>query len=140
MEATNDRFKFRAWNKEWGEMVYTTTGHDWFNKRDFAPWLFDVGFSHYPTDEWEIMQCSTLSDREGNLIYEDDIVETELKRVGIIRFSHGIFGVEWLNYIETQDMVGSWGQLHNLRRMDDGFNEKVKVIGNVHENTELCEK
>jgi uncharacterized phage protein (TIGR01671 family) len=30
--------------------------------------------------------------------------------------------------------------LHNLRRFDDGFNAKIEVIGNIHDNPELLEE
>jgi len=84
-------------------------------------------------------EFTSLPDKKSKRIYENDIARTELGRLGIVRFSHGMFGIEWINYIENQDMVGSWGQLHNLRRMDDGFNGNVEIIGNIHDNPELLE-
>jgi hypothetical protein len=73
--ANADRFKFRAWHKEWDEMVYSRSGHGWFDKRGFSLWFFDVGFSYYPKDDgWIIMQSMDRRDKHGKLIYEGDIV------------------------------------------------------------------
>lgn len=53
--------KFRAWNPDWDEMVYSGL-EIIFDKREFYPFGFEVGFSHYPTEGWTIMQYTGLKD------------------------------------------------------------------------------
>jgi hypothetical protein len=30
-------------------------------------------------------------------------------------------------------MLGSWGQEHNLRTLDDGYYKEIVVVGNIYE-------
>jgi len=83
-------------------------------------------------------QYTGLKDKNGVKIFEGDIVKSEVS-IGDVQFSHGMFGIEWRRAKADKSMVGSWGQLHNLRRMDDGFNKGVEVIGNCFDNPELLE-
>lgn len=87
-------------------------------------------------------QFTSLKDKNGIEIYEGDIIcnfeyTKSLDFRGIVKFSHGVFGAEWLVNIESKSMVGSWGQNHNLRRLDDDIIERQIVIGNIYENPEL---
>ena len=44
---------------------------------------------------------------------------------------------EWLSNVKSQSIVGSWGQKHNLRKLDDDILERQIIVGNVYENPEL---
>ena len=55
---------------------------------------------------------------------------------GDVQCDYGVFGVEWTNFKKDKRMVGGFGQLHNLRRFDDGLADKIKVIGNIYDNKE----
>jgi uncharacterized phage protein (TIGR01671 family) len=82
-----------------------------------------------------------LKDKNGKDIYEGDILCNDEYHTwewrGVVKFSHGVFGAEWLSNVKSQSMVGSWGQKHNLRRLDDDIIERQIVIGNIYENPEL---
>jgi len=134
--ASDDRFSFRAWHKEWSEMVYSTTDHDWFNKRSFEPWNFLVGFSGYPQDDgWIFMQSMGRRDKHGVLIYDGDIIDLKMEfrayegadpeyRIitGQIIFEGGGFwfhGSGW--------SINDW---HFFNASD------FDVIGNIYENPE----
>jgi len=88
-----------------------------------------------------IGQFTGLYDKNGREIWEGDIVchyeHLTWEWRGVIKFSHGVFGSEFLSNIKNQSMVGSWGQKHNLRRLDDDILDRYIVIGNIHENPEL---
>lgn len=115
--------KFRAWHKDFGEMVYTK-GNSIYGKREFSPFVFEVGFSHYPEQEWEIMQWTGLKDNAGKEIYEGDIIDYgDMYGEKEISFLGGSFGV--LNRSKEGTSFGSY-------KIDDGY-----VIGNVHEHPEL---
>lgn len=88
-----------------------------------------------------VRESTGLKDKNGIEIYEGDIIcndeyQTWVWR-GVVKFSHGVFGAEWLSNVKSQSMVGSWGQKHNLRKLDDDIVERQIVIGNIYENPEL---
>ena len=94
-------------------------------------------------DEKTIGQYIGMKDIEGNKIFEWDLCSLYTDRIGLIQFSHGVFGINF-NYKENLDpdyvkgmMYGSWGQNHNLRKLDDlgqwkndGVDSKLKIKGN----------
>lgn len=89
-------------------------------------------------------QFTGLTDKNGNKIFEGDIVVTRYPEgdicvIGDVQFDSGVFGVEWTNHKKSKSMVGSWGQNHNLRRFDDDIINHIEVIGNIHDNPELLE-
>lgn len=122
--------KFRAWDEKQKYMAYQGTP-DLETLQSF--------FHHFGNKP--LMQFIGLSDMNGKEIYEGDIIcnyqYQEWDWRGVIKFSHGIFGAEWLSNIKNQSMVGSWGQRHNLRKLDDDILERNIVIGNIYENPEL---
>lgn len=89
-------------------------------------------------------QFTGLTDKNGNKIFEGDIVVTRYPEgdicvIGDVQFDSGVFGVEWTNHKKSKSMVGSWWQNHNLRRFDDDIINHIEVIGNIHDNPELLE-
>lgn len=98
-------------------------------------------------DVWNVLplkyvrQSIGLKDKNGVEIYEGDILCNDKYQTwewrGVVKFSHGVFGAEWLSNVKSQSMVGSWGQKHNLRKLDDDIVERQIIIGNIYENPEL---
>lgn len=87
-------------------------------------------------------QFTGFTDKNGKMIFEGDIAVVrytngEICSIGDIQFDCGVFGVEWTVHKKSRSMVGSWGQLHNLRRLDDDLINHIEVIGNIHDNPEL---
>lgn len=89
-------------------------------------------------------QWTGLTDKSGIKIFLGDIVCTrygdrEICCIGDVQFCYGAYGAEWTDYKKNKGMVGSWGQLHNLRRFDDDIINHIEVIGNIHDNFELLD-
>lgn len=88
-------------------------------------------------------QYTGLTDKNGKKIFEGDIVclvyGDKMLSTGDVQFDYGVFGVEWTTFKKNKGMVGGFGQLHNLRRFDDGLADRIKVIGNIYDNPKLLE-
>ena len=87
-------------------------------------------------------QYTGLTDKNGTKIFEGDIVVTrytngKICSIGDIKFDCGVFGAEWTVHKKHKTLVGAWGQLHNLRRLDDDVINHIEVIGNIHDNPEF---
>ena len=112
--------KFRAWHNDFGEMVYTGKNYE-FGKREFTPFLFEVGFSNYPQSDWVIMQYTGLKDKDGKEIYESDIDQDG----GRIFYNESIaaFQIDYGGDVDIADMedVDKW----------------MVVSGNIYESPEL---
>lgn len=43
-------------------------------KREYVPFEFGIGFSHFDENALTLMLCTGLSDKDGNPVYEGDII------------------------------------------------------------------
>ena len=120
----NDRFKFRAWNKETKTMHYKAeqaydcmTGTPLFYKSSFGDVLDD--------ENYIVEQCTGLKDKNGKLIYEGDVLSDYdgfkiLVRWDDLELKYGFVPVLKNN---TEDL--------------DIYPNECEVIGNIHQNPEL---
>lgn len=118
-----DRFKFRAWDSD--ESKYATDDDICFDTGGECECVYDllkVNDSFYV-----IEQCTGLKDKNGKLIYEDDIVRLQLSYDEnlSVEYSEGSF-----------NLVGNYG-FRTLLRI---YKNDCEVVGNIHENPELLEE
>lgn len=126
---------FRGKRTDNGEWVYggiTLNGEQAFiifNEKNGMGTLREV-------DPATVGQFTGLCDKNGAKIFEGDLIGgADVSNRGDVQFSNGVFGVEWNFAKEIKSMVCSWGQLHNLRTMDDDIITRLEVIGSVHDTT-----
>lgn len=129
--------KFRAFDKKTSK-IYGVGLLDYYH--DVA-WLDDVIEDECVTvatrklSEIELMQSTGLKDKNGQEIFEGDIVQFEdcytetyfsYINKGIIEWSQGSFTVTNRDFIEMEDLL-------------DGEILDVTIIGNIYENQDILE-
>lgn len=144
-------FKFRAWDEKLKVMITLDTSEEELDelceKDDYPSYLYEVD-EWYPVREIDIlfyfnyllknerlkfMQSTGLKDKNGEEIYESDIVIAWSQGVkGIFEIKRRIDGL-WLLYPAWKD-----GQFWYLRPTEDG-RESCEVIGNIYANKDLLE-
>jgi uncharacterized phage protein (TIGR01671 family) len=118
-----------------------------------------TGINFYEIDSNTICQCTGLKDKNGNLIWENDIVDF-LGHKGTVVFECGSFGIAYKTSIdwngieanikpitgcdnrlyacENDNYISLWEIYWNFNDEDDSVNT-VEVIGNIFDNKELLE-
>lgn len=106
-----------------------------------------------------ICQCAGCSDKTGEIIFENDIVDF-LGHRGIVKFECGSFGIAYEKHIdwneiqanimpltgcentlyacENDNYISLWEIYWNFNDEDDSLST-VEVIGNIFDNPELLE-
>lgn len=119
-----DRFKFRAWDKEYDSMVYDI---ERAAENDIGDSFWHFLFF---SDQYHIMQCTGLKDKNGKLIYEGDIVSAGAEHATIVWHK---FAFQALQGWEQE------GRIYQtlLQLKDDMI---LEVIGNIYENPDLLKE
>lgn len=131
----NDRFKFRVWNKE--DKILHYGAENTYDYLGGSPKIFEETFGSLlsKTDEWEVEQCTGLKDKNGNLIYEGDVIQFTHNRgyftnkgdIRVIEFSAFRFcGFGWRSRPENNVEFA----------LTESAAKKCMVIGNIHEQAE----
>lgn len=130
--------KFRAWLKDDKKMIDVDEIHFDNGQLDF---IGDAITFMRNADEIELMQSTGLFDKNGQEIFEGDIIDTTDYEGGLSSVGNPLVKVESDKYgfIVTGDFPCS---PITLKEFEDGrkfAGVKVKIIGNVYENPELLE-
>lgn len=122
----NRDIKFRAWDEELGEMLYTES-EEWFD--DGVYFRFN---KHEEELRHDLMRYTGLKDENGKEIYEGDILSIKIysrdkiivQCKALVEFKDGCFGV-------------IWGYDKSFLSLKSFFNTKFEVVGNKCENPEI---
>ena len=160
----NPRFKFRVWNNKHNRYIVDShypigSDHSIVIKQDGRAYNLGLGdYEDYSNmHSWAVMeeftdcileQCTGLKDKNGNLIYEGDIVRHSYSGKGVVSFGKytGCFAAGWENiyvdlfgwYLDDYYEPDDCGRLRvNLDNTHDSITEEdasdFEIIGNVHE-------
>lgn len=124
-------FKFRAWiqkaNIGEGFMLYPNDKEtDYFivgNGDGFGA-VHDEDWLN--SDDYKIMQCTGLKDKNGKEIYEGDILKISEQNIGIVDYR-----ISTCSFC-LMSKIGEYQTDHLF-----GADEFAEVIGNIYENSEL---
>lgn len=124
----NSRFKFRVWDKDRkcffndDEVVIYPNGEVSFFNAD------------YDFAETVVNQCTGLKDKNGQLIYENDLIKCPS---GIYRIAVDDFGL-WVAICNNNPFegVGEWSDMVKEYAFNQE-NVELEVLGNIHQNPEL---
>lgn len=111
-----DRFRVRAWNEIGKYYLYDVQNSIYSHNRQ--RYTFVDAVNKELLKKWKLEQCSGIRDKNGQLIYEGDIVRWHYGNV-LIKFIY--------------DDVFSFAGLC-------GVDESIEIIGNIHKNPELLEE
>ena len=131
----NDRFRFRAWDKQDKELIYEAENtYDCQSYNGHTIWHDNFACLLDDKERYTVEQCTGLKDKNGRLIYENDFVKITGDVMTMpLKYLDCLFKVIWADIgfcfetINENDGLG----------FCDCF--EYEVIGNIHENPELLE-
>ena len=127
----NDRFRFRVWDIKRRAMLYDTYYENMYLNIDEGYLYKEDGPSNMPyttsiDDDYILMQCTGLKDKNGKLIYEGDILRRE---------ENGWCARVWWD----NDSIGFRAGLPSMPGwfISPDYFRCNENIGNIYENPEL---
>ena len=138
-----DRCFFRAWCREVGKMVHFKEGSiNLVQQKDNmskAGLFFPLQGDQFYFASYETMQSVGIKDKNGKLIYEDDLVEDDEGRLFSIKFSTH-FQETRLYPVNAKAKKSAAGYGSEKGKPILGWiypRMELKVVGNIYENKEL---
>ena len=132
--------KFRVWDKNDKRISIYPQMIDFYNKRigymqyqtEYMPdtsYSFPVGFEEFEYSE--LMEWTGLCDKNGEEIYEGDIVKLKNNHgIGVVKYydEWGAFVVENVKFKPSVVLGISY------------YKEEIEILGNIYENPELIKE
>ena len=130
----------RVDNGEWvkGTYLHLITGHDYIC--DGSTVDFDDTHYRYKVSSKTVGQYTGLTDKNGNKIFEGDIVDVEydINYTGVAAHRIGSFSVVFKKGCFMKDKITKVNEEKGLYHFIPS--DKCAVIGNIHDNPELLEQ
>lgn len=153
-----DTYLYKAKSKDNGEWVQGYLSYPFCTKKDNKSYYFyakdGLGFFRCVVDASTICQCTGLKDKNGKLIWENDILMSHENPKDIVKIVYGKFAVIDIEALEAIDNVIGW---HYEVIKTDALSEckpfclsmpltdeyiktcEFEVVGNIFDNKELLE-
>jgi uncharacterized phage protein (TIGR01671 family) len=132
MQMNNDRFKFRVWdcliNEYRKEGTVQLSGNG-------QPFIIDGNMQPQDIDNVIIEQCTGLTDKNGKLIYEGDILRATCSDGTHIDYPVGWWDGAFHLYYIDKEMIAETGTIQFCLRGLVTVAHCIfrEVIGNIHE-------
>lgn len=121
-----DRFKFRIFDKKLNKI--SNWGDNPYHNMEIVNMICSDNPEYNSDNNFSIMQCTGLKDKNGKLIFEGDIVDIlpEVETTGIIKWSDDL-----ARFVIVYENIQC--------DFDNYYGYELEVIGNIYENPELLE-
>lgn len=132
----NDRYLFKAKridNGEWVEGLYTYCDRKYYI-RLITDETSRYKKSFFEVDPTTICQCTGLKDKNGKLIWENDIVKDEKGNFYKAFWQNNYYQFSWICVKADVLPIGSKWDLWSFKSFE------IEVIGNGFDNPELLER
>lgn len=128
----NDRFKFRVWDSSANAYVPRSQ----FILLSDGTLIQEIGGEEVIWESTQPEFCTGLKDKNGKLIYENDLIKCPN---GVYRIAVDDFGLWTAIYKNNpfKDVV-EWSDIVKNYAFNQE-NVEIEVIGNIHENKDLLE-
>lgn len=129
-----NRYLFKGKRKDNGKWVFGDLVHSVYKIGDTCVGQYGNEVGMHEVDPGTICQCTGLKDKNGKLIWENDICDRKEKYPEIVKYNEG----DW-----TLDYSYSKSKKNGYCYCNLGFYAErkcVEVIGNRFDNPELLEK
>lgn len=129
------QIKFRGKRLDNGEWVYGDLVH---TIKDTLILPIDEGWNQYSVNSETVGQFTGLFDKNGKEIYEGDIVKTPLLDPIFGDILSDAFDNAPIEFSNGSFVVSYYNGNHKIYIQD--LYDKIKVIGNIHDNPSLISK
>ena len=121
----NNRYLYRAKRTDNGEWVEGDLVHSVYKINDICVGKYGNEVGMHQVDESTICQCTGLKDKNGKLIWENDIVK--------------INGVVYICFWNKSNF--EWGFKNNAEDFGVAYisSDNIRIAGNIFDNPELLE-
>ena len=124
-----DRYLYKAKRKDNGEWVIGNLVCSVYTRNDVCVGQYGSKVGMHEVDPSTICQCAGLKDENDNLIWENDIVKTQVGTAKVV-WDKSEWRIEWLkNDLWRKDLY--YWAVEDIQRLE--------VIGNIFDNAELLE-
>lgn len=132
-----DRFKFRAWNKK--EKCFIIDGfiYAYMNEKGIMgiDGIKTANYHYFPKENYTLMQCTGLKDKNGKLIFEGDICAfDDRKNPKYDKYFCKDKGGRIIHYVEWDENGFKFNHCQFCET------EYMEILGNIYENPELLTK
>ena len=129
-------FRGKTVKEEWVYGLLSHVGNAWYiSNKAGTPLAYEV----IPST---VGQYTGLTGKNGNKIFEGDIIVTETRTeryVGVVKYGDFIPTLYAKSIYQTMMIKGFYVELVSGEQLVIPSNINVKIIGNIHDNPELLE-